>query len=223
MELRIRNERVVLAGPGGDGAREVDPRTLAIGVELADALQEWARVAAAVRRVDDERGDDNDDNGDAASDRAAAVVVSQRGRQLAARVAAVMGTPVHYLDPVTQAEVQVSPPDQPDEELAAEHVPSLTERLFGVADPEGEPTPWLTGLTVAAFVAAVVIVAMLALAGSLAREAGGWLALLASVLVTAGIAPSLWLARKLLILRWVAVGAVAGLLVSWIGVLILAL
>jgi hypothetical protein len=220
VELRIRNERVVLAGPGGDGAREVDPRTLAIGVELADALQEWARVAAAVRRVDEERGDDN---GEAATDRAAALVVSQRGRQLAARVAAVMGTPVHYLDPVTQAEVQVSPPDQPAEELAAEHGPSLIERLFGAADPEGEPTPWLTGLTVAAFLAAVVIVAMLALAGSLAREAGGWLALLASVLVTAGITPSLWLARKLPILRWVAVGAVAGLLISWIGVLILAL
>ena len=218
MELRIRGERAVLAGPGGAGAREIDPHNLAIGVELADALHEWARVAAAVRRAGEERGGDG---GDAASGgQEAAVVVSQRGRQLAARVAAVMGTPVHYLDPVTQAEVRVAPPNQPIEESAAEHVPSLTERLFGVPDPEGEPTPWLTGLTVAAFVAAVVIVAMLALAGTLARETSGWLVLLASVVVTAGIAPSLWLARKLPILRWAALGAAAGVLVSWIGVLI---
>jgi len=31
MELRIRGERAVLAGPGGEQAREVDPHKLAIG------------------------------------------------------------------------------------------------------------------------------------------------------------------------------------------------
>ncbi|HEV7978673.1 DUF2537 domain-containing protein [Amycolatopsis sp.] len=210
MELRIRGERAVLAGPGGPGAREVDPHDLAIGAELADALHEWARVASAVRRA----GDD-----EASGEQEATAVVSQRGRQLAARVAAVMGTTVHYLDPVTQAEVLITPPNQPTPE-AEPAAPSLLERLFGVPDPEGEPTPWLTGLTVAGFAAAVVVIAMLALAGTLARETSGWLALLASVVVTGGLAPSLWLARKMPILRWAALGAAAGVLVSWVGVLV---
>ena len=216
MELRIRGERAVLAGPGGESAREIDPHSLALGAELAEALHEWARVAAAVRRS----GEDPDASGD----HEAAAVVSQRGRQLAARVAAVMGTSVHYLDPVTQDEVLVEPPAQTDdEEAGAERQPSMVERFFGAPDPAGEPTPWLTGLTVAGFVAAVIIVAMLALAGTLARETSGWLALLASVVVTAGIAPSLWLGRKLPVLRWAALGAAVGVVISWIGVLIEAL
>ena len=75
MELRIRGERAVLAGPGGEHAREVDPDRLAIGRDLAQALHEWARVASAVSRPDAEPGE-------------AAAVVSQRGRQLAGRLAA---------------------------------------------------------------------------------------------------------------------------------------
>jgi hypothetical protein len=211
VELRIRGERAVLAGPGGQGAREVDPHDLAIGADLADALHEWARVASAVRRAGDEDT--------ASGDQEATAVVSRRGRQLATRVAAVMGTTVHYLDPVTQAEVLVTPPDQPAPEMAPPE-PSLLERIFGAPDPEGEPTPWFTGLTVAGFVAAVIIVAMLALAGTLARETSGWLAVLASVVVTGGLAPSLWLARKMPILRWAALGAAVGVLISWVGVLV---
>jgi hypothetical protein len=217
VELRIRGERAVLAGPGGPGAREVDPHDLAIGAELADALHEWARVASAVRRAGEDEDASSSSSG--SGEQEATAVVSQRGRQLATRVAAVMGTTVHYLDPVTHAEVRIAPPNQPppEAELAA---PSIAERLFGVPDPEGEPTPWLTGLTVAGFAAAVVVIAMLALAGTLARETSGWLALLASVVVTGGLAPSLWLARKMPILRWAALGAAAGMLVSWVGVLI---
>jgi hypothetical protein len=216
VELRIRDGRAVLAGPGGENAREIDPHSLAIGAELADALHEWARVAAAVRRS-------GEDSQVPATEQVAASVVSQRGRQLAARVAAAMGTPVHYLDPVTQAEVLIVPPNRPVGQESAARPPTVIERLFGVPDPAGEPTPWLTGLTVAGFVAAVIIVAMLALASTLAQETSGWLALLASVVVTGGIAPSLWLARRLPILRWAALGAAAGVLVSWVGVLVVSL
>jgi hypothetical protein len=205
MELRIRDERAVLAGPGGEHAREVDPYKLAIGKDLAQALHEWARVASAVARPDAEVGE-------------AAAVVSRRGRQLAGRLAAVMGTPVHFVDPVTGAETVVDPPAR---------VPApgsrLTERLFGPGPGStgAEPTPWLTGLTVSAFVAVFVAVAMLALAGTLARETNGWLALVASVVVTAGITPSLWLIRRTPILRWASFGAAAGIVVAWLGVLIL--
>jgi len=203
MELRIRGERAVLAGPGGEHARDVDPDRLAIGRDLAQALHEWARVASAVSRPDAEPGE-------------AAAVVSQRGRQLAGRLAAVMGTAVHFVDPVTGAETVVDPPQR-----ASAGGANLEERLFGPMSPN-EPTPWLTGLTVSAFAAAVVVVAMLALAGTLARETNGWLALVASVVVTAGIAPSLWLIRNRPVWRWFAFGAAGGVVIAWLGVLILA-
>ncbi|GAB3718123.1 DUF2537 domain-containing protein [Amycolatopsis oliviviridis] len=197
MELRIREGRAVLAGPGGESAREVDPHSLAIGSDLAQALHEWARVASVV--------------GDSGTE--AVSVVSQRGRQLAQRVAATMGTSVRFVDPVSGEGVIIDPPaPAPRSELA--------RRLFGTPDPAGEPTPWLTGLTISAFVAAVVVVAMLALANTLARETSGWLALLASAVVTAGITPSLWLARRVPIVRWASFGAAAGIVIAWIGVLI---
>ncbi|MEC3981156.1 DUF2537 domain-containing protein [Amycolatopsis sp. H20-H5] len=207
MELRIRDERAVLAGPGGENAREVDPHNVAIGADLAQALHEWARVASAVSRAVHEPADQVPEAG---------TVVSQCGRQLATRVAAVMGTTVRFVDPVTGEEVVVEPPPAGRENR-------FVRQLFGTREPAGEPTPWFTGLTVSAFVAAVVAVAMLALAGTLARETSAWLAVLASVVVTAGIGPSLWLARQLPILRWAAFGAAAGVLVAWIGVLVILL
>ncbi|MYW95376.1 DUF2537 domain-containing protein [Amycolatopsis rubida] len=192
MELRIRGEQAVLAGPGGEHAREVDPRRLAIGADLAQALHEWARVASAVARSDSDVD-------------VAGSVVSQRGRQLAARLAAVMGAEVRFVDPVTGVETVVEPPPRPDRPARAR--------------TQEEPTPWLTGLTVSVFAAAVVVVAMLALATTLARETSVWLALIASLVVTGGVAPSLWLGRNVPILRWAVYGAGGGLALAWIGVL----
>ncbi|HVW41290.1 MAG TPA: DUF2537 domain-containing protein [Amycolatopsis sp.] len=199
MELRIREDRAVLKGHGDAYTREIDPHSLALGVELSDALHEWARVAAAVRRAAD-----SGEPGEAAA------VVSRRGQQLAARVATAMGTPVHYIDPVTDEETVVPP-------MPPEDSPSLARRVFGTA--EVEPTPWGTGLVVSAFVAVVVIIAMLALAVALAAETAGWVVLLASIVVTAGIAPSLWLTRRLPIIRWISLGAAAGVVLSWLGIL----
>lgn len=203
MELRIRGERAVLAGPGGEQAREVDPHKLAIGADLAQALHEWARVASAVA---------------ADSGAEAGAVVSQRGRQLAGRLATVMGTAVRFVDPVTGEDTVVEPPPRTEDRARR-----LVRVVLGPPDPPGEPTPWLTGLTVSAFIAAVVVVAMLALATTVVRETSGWLALVASVVVTAGIGPSLWLIRRAPILRWVAYGAAGGVLIAWVGVLVIAL
>jgi len=194
VELRVRGDRAVLKGHGDVYTREIDPHSLALGAELADALHEWAQVAAALRRS--ATGPDE-----------AATVVSRRGRQLASRVAGVMRTPVHYVDPVTGEQTVVPPPPPP----------MAPRRWFAGAGDE--PTPWGTGLVVSAFVAAVVIVAMMALATALAAETAGWLVLLAAVVVTAGIAPSLWLTRRLPIIRWVALGAAGGVVLSWFGVL----
>ena len=205
MELRIRGERAVLAGPGGEHAREVDPHKLAIGADLAQALHEWARVASAVSAESADSGGE------------AAAVVSQRGRQLAGRLASVMGTAVRFVDPVTGEDTVVEPPPR-----AAKVAHRFVRTVLGPPGPPGEPTPWLTGLTVSAFFAAVVIVAMLALATSLARETNGWLALVGAVIVTAGIAPSLWLIRRTPILRWAAYGAAGGVVIAWFGVLVIA-
>ncbi|MGW4483211.1 DUF2537 domain-containing protein [Amycolatopsis sp. NPDC004368] len=198
MELRIRGERAVLAGPGGEHAREVDPRRLAIGADLAQALHEWARVASAVSRAGGEA-------------EVASSVVSQRGRQLAGRLATVMGTTVRFVDPVSGVETVIEPPAR------------VVARRRGMPGPGNEPTPWLTGLTVSGFAAVLVTVAMLALAGTLARETSGWIALLASVVVTAGIGPSLWLGRRLPIVRWAVYGAAVGIVAAWLGVLAIVL
>lgn len=99
MRLRTAGERAVLVGGDGDVEREVDPRRLPLGVELTDALHEWARVASAVTRTD--------------TDPAASAVVGRRGTQLAGRVAASLGVPVTVVDPVTGEERTVEPPPRP--------------------------------------------------------------------------------------------------------------
>jgi hypothetical protein len=44
---------------------------------------------------------------------------------------------------------------------------------------------------------------------------------LAALVVTGGIAPSLWLGRNLPILRWAVLGAGVGLVAAWVGVLVI--
>lgn len=223
MELRIRGDRAVLTDVAAD--RDVAPETLPLDADLAAALHEWARVAAAVRRAAaggastlPEPGEDT------------VGVVSRRGHQLAGRVATEMRMPVHYVDPVTDVATVVAPsldtprpspsprPSAPAPSSGPRHAaPGGSPRVF--RRTPGEPTPWATGLTVAAFIAAVVLIGMLALMSTLAEATTGWLALAAAVVVTAGLAPSLWLGRRVPILRWVCFGAVAGLAASWVGLL----
>lgn len=106
MELRVQEGRAVLAGHDGAEEREVDPRSLPLGAGLADALHEWAKVAEAVLRAD------------SASEAPAGELVTRRGRQLAVRLAADMGTSVEFTDPVTGESQRVEAP--PPEEGARE-------------------------------------------------------------------------------------------------------
>lgn len=82
-----------------------------------------------------------------------------------------------------------------------------------------EPTPWATGLIVSAMAATVVGVAFLSLSQDLASN-GAWLVVLANLLVAAGLAPSIWLARAIPIWRWVAYGTAAGIVLAWIALLL---
>jgi hypothetical protein len=212
VQLRARNGRALLAGPA-DGAddREVDPHSLALGADLAEALHEWARVADAVHR-----------NGQT-DESAAARLISRRGQQLAGRVAAVMGSPVSYADPLTGEITEVAVPEHaPNQEEAAE--PPADERDEAVDDPDrpDEATPWATGLTVTGVSAALVLLVVVALSLALGA-ASNWLALIANVVIALGLAPSVWLARRTPVWRWVAYGVVAGIVVAWIALLFTAL
>lgn len=192
MQLRANGERAVLVGHDGVAEREMDPQRLPLGVELTDALHEWARVASAVQR--------SDVNASGVSP-AAGAVVTRRGLQLAGRVAASMGVPVGYVDPLSGQELVVEPP-------------ARTHRLRHAHPPE--PVPWLTGLTVAAASLGLLLITMLTLASTLA-ETNVLLAIGSNVVVTAGLLPSVWLVRRQLVWRWVALGVAVALVLGWVA------
>ncbi|GAB2873389.1 DUF2537 domain-containing protein [Lentzea nigeriaca] len=196
MELRVRDGRAVLAGEDESGEREVDPHSLPLGAELADALHEWAKVADAVVRTE------------TPADGVASALVTRRGKQLAGRLAAVMNAPVTYTDPVSGELVSVEAPESP---AKAEPVQTETE--------EPEPTPWGTGLAVSFITASIVTVTVVSLSLGLG-ETSRWLALVANVLVVGGLAPSVWLGRKVPVWRWVAYGVVTGILVAWLALIL---
>jgi hypothetical protein len=189
MQLRAVGERAVLVG--GDDGQEVDPGRLPLAGDLSEALHEWARVAQAVLRSSPAGGE------------AAGSVVNRRGLQLASRVAASMGVPVGYVDPLTGEVSVVEPPAQP-------------RRRPAEPPAEDEPVPWLPGLTVAAFVFLVVFYAVLALAITLAATAP-LLAIGSNLVVTVGLLPSVWLVRRTPIWRWVALGVSTAIGVGWLA------
>jgi hypothetical protein len=190
LRLRAVNERAVLVGHDGVAEREVDPGNLALDGELSEALHEWAKVASAIQRSAEPGGP-------------GAAVISRRGRQLAGRIAAAMGVPVGYEDPLT-GEVEVVDPPEDEEPLPPRPA------------PPPEPVPWLTGLTVAAFIFALVVFAVLTLATTLAAT-NPLLAIASNVVVTVGMLPSVWLVRRTPIWRWIALGVASAIGVGWLA------
>ncbi|MET9232573.1 DUF2537 domain-containing protein [Lentzea sp. NPDC003310] len=196
MELRVRDGRAVLASNDESGEREVDPHSLPLGADLAEALHEWAKVADAVHRTETPK------------DGVAGALIARRGKQLAGRIAAVMNSPVSYTDPVSGDLLTVEAPEAPE----PADTPAEVTR-------EDEPTPWGTGLTVSLITAAIVTVTVVSLSLGLG-ETSRWLALVANVLVVGGLAPSVWLGRKVPVWRWVAYGVVTGVLVAWLSLIL---
>jgi hypothetical protein len=130
-------------------------------------------------------------------------LVRKRGRQLASRVADVLGRPVEFVDPVSRAvEVIAAGSTGPIARLAVQTT----------------PTPWPTGLTVAGFFAVFVGIGDTVLSRAFA-EAFGFLWLPANLLVGLGLAPTLWLLRSTPVWRWVALGATVGLGIAWVVLL----
>jgi hypothetical protein len=178
--------------------------------ELVELLVEWGHAADAVVRSG------------AAPGAVDAVRVSRTGRHLAARVSVARGRSVVFCDPVTGVPVP----------LRAVHavtrvpeVPLPRRRRRGrrqVSTVFSEPTPWGTGLTLAALVAGLVLLANLTLA--LPMVAGlGLVGLLIDLVVVAGLVPALWLNRRVLMWRWAVWGAFAGMGVAVLPLLAVAL
>jgi hypothetical protein len=85
-----------------------------------------------------------------------------------------------------------------------------------------DSTPWGTGLTVAAFVAAVTAAAVVVLSLGVARV-HPLLAVGLNVVAVGGLAPTLWGWRTLPVLRWFVLGGGVGVAGAWLALLGIAL
>ena len=83
------------------------------------------------------------------------------------------------------------------------------------------PTPWATGLVIAAFTAAVVGTAIVVLSPGLIRVHPALAAGL-NIVAVGGLAPTLWRWRRILVLRWFVLGAGAGVAGAWLTLIVLA-
>src|ERR1700720_4240206 len=92
-------------------------------------------------------------------------------------------------------------------------------RLTWVTD---DSTPWATGLTVAAFVAAVTAAAVVVLSLGLTRV-HPLLAVGLNLVAVGGLAPTVWGWRKLPVGRWFVLGSGVGVAAAWLALLAIAL
>ncbi|BBY51582.1 hypothetical protein MARA_50500 [Mycolicibacterium arabiense] len=87
---------------------------------------------------------------------------------------------------------------------------------------EGDATPWGTGLTVAAFVAAVTAAALIVLSLGLIRV-HPMLALGLNVVAVGGLAPTVWGWRTRPVWRWFVLGGGVGVAAAWLALLAITL
>ncbi|MBB5072102.1 hypothetical protein BJ969_005190 [Saccharopolyspora gloriosae] len=192
-ELRVRRGRAVLVNRAATedqerrAVHEYDPARLALPSTLVEDLHEWAHVVHTVPPDQDISGETS------------AVLMSRRGRQLAARLAAETGGEVGYWDPSRGRMSRV--------------------RRAAPADGPPEPVPWATGITISVVIAAIVTVSLVVVSRGLA-EVSLVLALLVNAVVVGGFAPSIWLGRRVPVWRWVAFGAAGGVLLAWLALLL---
>ena len=83
---------------------------------------------------------------------------------------------------------------------------------------EGTATPWGTGLTVAAFVAAVTAGAIVVLSLGLTRV-NPLLAVGLNLVAVGGLAPTVWGWRARPVWRWFVLGSGIGVAVGWLALL----
>lgn len=214
LEVAARQGRALVGGhPVGQGDETaVGWGAYAPGADLTAALvellDEWARDADAVERSG------------AGPRTGEAVRVSRTGRHLAARVSVLLRQSVDYCDPVTGVRIPLRAIS------AVSRVPEVSlphrgRRGRGVSTVFSEPTPWASGLTLAALVAGLVLLVNLTLAVPMVAGLG-LVGLLIDLVVAAGLVPALWLNRYVPTWRWVVWGAFAGMGVAVLPLLVVA-
>jgi Protein of unknown function (DUF2537) len=85
-----------------------------------------------------------------------------------------------------------------------------------------DATPWGTGLTVSAFVAAVTAAAVVVLSLGLIRV-HPLLAIGLNLVAVGGLAPTVWGWRSVLVLRWITLGLGVGVAGAWLALLAMTL
>jgi hypothetical protein len=85
-----------------------------------------------------------------------------------------------------------------------------------------DSTPWGTGLTVAAFVAAVTAAAIVVLTIGMNRV-NPLVSTVLNLIAVGGLAPTLWGWRRVPVRRWIVLGAGAGVTIGWITLVALAI
>jgi hypothetical protein len=85
-----------------------------------------------------------------------------------------------------------------------------------------DSTPWGTGLTVAAFVAAVTGAAIVVLSIGMTRV-NPLVSVALNLVAVGGLAPTLWGWRRTPVRRWFVLGAAVGVTVGWITLAALAI
>ncbi len=85
-----------------------------------------------------------------------------------------------------------------------------------------DSTPWGTGLTVAAFVAAITGTAIVVLSMGMTRV-NPWVSIVLNLVAVGGLAPTLWGWRRMPVRRWCVLGAAVGVAVGWITLVALAI
>jgi hypothetical protein len=86
---------------------------------------------------------------------------------------------------------------------------------------DDDSTPWGTGLTVAAFVAAVTATAIVVLSLGVSRV-HPLLAVGLNIVAVGGLAPTLWGWRGVPVLRWFVLGGGIGIAIAWLTLLAIA-
>ena len=85
-----------------------------------------------------------------------------------------------------------------------------------------DSTPWGTGLTVSAFVAAVTAAAIVVLSIGMTRVNPA-VSIVLNLIAVGGLAPTLWGWRRVPVRRWLVLGVAVGVAVGWTALLALAL
>ncbi len=125
--------------------------------------------------------------------------------------------------PATGANSHTDPPTEPDLPIVdpVQADPGREPRDWAWVEEwreSGEAVPWGLGVTVAIFTAVLVGSAVFVVSQGLSDRPV--IAVIVNLAVAGGVAPAIWLSRGLPVLRWIAFGAVLGIVGAWASALL---